>query len=270
MNRQQLLQDYGPWAVITGASSGIGLSFARALGEAGFDLVLIARREAVLARIAAQLSAEQAIRTRVIAADLSEPDQLARALAGSDDLEIGLYVASAGLGVAGEVVDSDGTAELDMIDLNCRALFAGCQHFARRLAARGRGGMILLSSLVAFQGVARSANYAATKAYVQTLAEGLNRELAPRGVDVLAVAPGPVDTAFAERAGLRMRDMISADLVARASLRALGRRMTVRPGWRNALLQAGLASLPRPIRARILEQVMAGMIAPSAAQETPL
>jgi short-subunit dehydrogenase len=253
---------YGPWAVVTGASSGIGRAFAAELALCGLNVVLIARREAGLARLAAELAQRHGVKTRVLPADLAEAGGAEAAMAATDDLDVGLLVASAGFGTSGPLTRTDPADELAMIDLNCRALFAMTRHSAGRMTARGRGGIVLLSSLVAFQGVARSANYAATKAYVQTLAEGLNRELRAQGIDVLAVAPGPVESEFAARAGLRMTGAAAPEQVARAALPALGRRMTVRPGLRNRLLQAALAPLTRPIRARILQQVMAGMTAP--------
>ena len=168
--QRRIASRYGPWAVVTGASSGIGRALADEIAGCGLDLVLIARREAELTRLAADLAERHGIASRVIVADLAEPTRIASIMAGTDDLDVGLVVASAGFGTAGDVIDTDRAAELDMIDVNCGALFATAQHFARRMAASGRGGIILLSSLVAFQGVARAANYAATKAYVQTLA----------------------------------------------------------------------------------------------------
>ena len=122
-----------------------------------------------------------------------------------------------------------------------------------------RGGIILLSSIVAFQGVPGSANYAATKAYVQSLAEGLALELKPFGVDVLAVAPGPVNTGFAKRAGMHMGKALAAKDIAQVSLNALGKRTTTRPGWLSKLLGYSLAMLPRWGRTRVLKQVMRGM-----------
>ena len=112
-------------------------------------------------------------------------------VAGFRDLDVGLLVAAAGFGTSGPFLDSDLTQELEMLDVNCRALLSQSLHFGRRFAERGRGGLILLASLVGFQGAPFSANYAATKAYVQSLAEALHVELALRGVDVLASAPGP-------------------------------------------------------------------------------
>lgn len=116
-----------------------------------------------------------------------------------------------------------------------------------------------MSSLLAFQGVPRAANYAATKAYVQSLAEGLRVELAPFGVDVVASAPGPIHSGFGARAAMTMSMGQTPDVVARTTLDALGRWGTVRPGWLSKLLEASLSFLPRWGRVRILTLVMGGM-----------
>ena len=146
-----------------------------------------------------------------------------------------------------------------MVDVNCRAVLALTQPFARRFAEQRRGGIVLMSSLLAFQGVARAANYAATKAYVQTLAEGLHRELKPHGVDVLAAAPGPVHSGFAARAGMTMGMGLQPKQIGGGALDALGRRVTVRPGWLSKLLEASFLGMPRRVRSRILARVMHGM-----------
>jgi short-subunit dehydrogenase len=120
---------------------------------------------------------------------------------------------------------------------------------------------VLLSSLVAFQGVPRAANYAATKAYIQTLAEGLRAELRPHGVDVLASAPGPIASGFAQRADMRMSASLQPDVVATATLDALGRTTTVRPGWLSKALGWSLALLPRWAMVQVMARVMKGMTA---------
>ncbi|MEO1163110.1 MAG: SDR family NAD(P)-dependent oxidoreductase, partial [Chloroflexota bacterium] len=112
-----------------------------------------------------------------------------------------------------------------------------------------------------FQGVPMSAHYAATKAYVQSLAEGLHLELASHGVDVLAVAPGPVASGFAEQADMQMGATVTPEAVAKGTLNALGKKITVRPGWLSLALESALALLPRWARARIMGQVMSGMTA---------
>jgi uncharacterized protein len=118
-----------------------------------------------------------------------------------------------------------------------------------------------MSSLLAFQGCAHTTHYAATKAWVQTFAEGLHAELAGAGVDVIASAPGPVATGFAARANLRMAQTDDADAVAAQTLAALGHRATVRPGRLSKLLGWGLSTAPRALRVRILGTVMGGMTA---------
>lgn len=250
---------FGPWGLVTGASEGIGRAIAVQLAEAGLDVVLVARRSAELKELASELSAVNGVRAQVIVADLSTAVGVAAVLEGTLDLDIGTFVAAAGFGTSGVFIDQPLAPELEMLDLNCRAVVALTHGFAQRLAARGRGGVVLLSSLVAFSGVPFAAHYAATKAFVQTLAEGLHLELAPRGVHVLAVAPGPVHSGFAARAGMKMGLAQRPAEVARGALAALGRRATVRPGLLAKLLEASLAPLPRGLRARIMERIMGSM-----------
>lgn len=221
---------YGPWAVVTGASSGIGRQIAVQLGRTGVHLVLVARSQVLLDELAAALGAQYGVHTRVIAVDLAADAGLRAVQEGTADLDVGLLVASAGFGTSGPFLSADPADELAMLDLNCRAVVSLCLHLVPRLVERGRGGLVLMSSLVGFQGTPGAAHYAATKVYVQTLAEGLRAELRPAGVDVLASAPGPVRSGFAERADMRMGRTVDPATVARASLEALGRRATVAPG----------------------------------------
>jgi uncharacterized protein len=173
---------YGPFAVVTGASDGIGAAFARDAAERGLDLVLIARRRDRLEALAAELRAAHGATVIVLPLDLAQPDstaEIGKAVAG---LDVGLFVAAAGFGTSGPFLDAAAADELGMIDVNCRAVVAQTHLIAGDLKARGRGGIVLFSSIVAFQGVPGSANYAATKAFIQTFAEGLRIELKPHGV----------------------------------------------------------------------------------------
>lgn len=250
---------YGPWAVVTGASDGIGRAMALHLASAGLNLVLVARRGAALESLAAELTRDHHVQARVVAVDLGRPAACADVVVATADIEVGLLAAIAGFGTSGRFIDSALDRELDMIDVNCRSVVELSHHFARKFAHQRRGGLILMSSLVAFQGVPRAANYAATKAFIQTFAEGLRLELSPLGVDVIASAPGPVKSGFGARADMRMGAAADPATVAHQTLAALGRRTTVRPGVLAKLLEASLLPLPRSARSRIMAIVMGGM-----------
>jgi short-subunit dehydrogenase len=259
MKAEHWKKTYGPWAVVTGASDGIGREVALQLATAGLNVLLVARRREVLESLAETLEAHHGVQARAVAVDLGWQAGVEEVVAASNGLDVGLLVAAAGFGTSGPFLASDLAEELSMIDVNCRAVAALSHHFGRRFARRGSGGLVLMSSIVAFQGVPRAANYAATKAYVQSLAEGLRIELEPHGVDVLASAPGPVHSGFAERAGMRMGQALKPQDVARGTLVALGGYGTVRPGWLSKLLGGSLALLPRWGRVRIMTAVMGGM-----------
>lgn len=254
---------YGPWAVVTGASSGIGREVARRLAADGLHLVLVARRADVLAELAGELAARHGVEARVIAADLAADGAAERVEVATRDLDVGLLVAAAGFGTSGPFVDSALANEAEMLRVNCQAAMELAHGFGRRFAERGRGGIVLLSSIVAFQGAPYAAHYAATKAYVQALAEALRVELAPRGVDVLASAPGPTHSGFAARAHMRMGRALAPADVARDTLDALGRRSTVVPGALSKVLAWTLAPLPRVARVGIMGRVMRSMTAPA-------
>lgn len=258
--RDQAFRDrYGPVAMVTGASDGIGREFARTLAARGLDLILVARRAERLEALAAEVRAAHGIAVTVVAADLAEPESVQTVLADTAGHDIGLFVAAAGFGTSGPFVDQPVGPELDMIDVNCRAVVAMTHPIGKRFVRRGRGGIVLLSSLVGFQGVPRAANYAASKAFIQSLAEGLRTELKPLGVDVVSAAPGPIASGFAARANMHMGMSQPPTVVAKETLDALGRKTTVRPGWLVKVLEAGLMVLPRWGRVLVMTQVMKGM-----------
>jgi short-subunit dehydrogenase len=261
----RLRERYGPWAVVTGASDGIGREFAARLAEAGVHLVLAARRNDLLDEVANGLVRAHHVQVETIPIDLATRPGVDELVARTRERDVGLLIASAGFGTSGPFVDARLDEELGMIDVNCRAVAALSHAFGRRFVDRKRGGIVLMSSLVAFQGVPRAANYAATKAYVQSFAEALRLELQPLGVDVIASAPGPIRSGFATRASMTMGLAQTPRDVAGATLAALGRRGIVRPGWLSKFLEASLMFLPRWGRVRTMGFVMAGMTKPHAA-----
>jgi short-subunit dehydrogenase len=229
------------------------------LAESGLNLILAARSKAALEQLAADLAARHGIETRVVALDLSRETGVETLGSATSDLDVGLLIAAAGFGTSGPFLDSMLDQELEMLNVNCRSVVALSRHFGRRFAKRGRGGMVLMSSIVGFQGTPNAAHYAATKAYVQALAEALYVELSPEGVDVLAAAPGPINSGFAARAGMRMGMALNPEDVAQPILDALGRKSTVLPGFLTKLLTYSLVPLPRWARVRIMGNVMRGM-----------
>lgn len=250
---------YGPLALVTGASEGIGREFARELARRGYGLVIVARRLDRLEALAEELASAHGVAVDVLPCDLSQPDQVEELIRTTAHYDIGLLVAAAGFGTSGPFTRIPVATELDMIDVNCRAVVQISHAMAQLFVRRGSGGMVLMSSLLAFQGVAQSANYAATKAFIQTFAEGLRAELRPQGVDVIACAPGPIASGFAARANLVMGMSQPASVVAAATLNALGRRGTIRPGLLAKALEASFTGMPRWGRTLILSKVMAGM-----------
>lgn len=249
---------YGPWALITGASDGIGRALAIQIAAAGINVALCARNEQRLEAVAAEVSADHGVAAMVLTTDLGQPGGAEAVVDRTAGLDIGLVVLAAGFGTTGSVLETSLDEELQLVAVNITAVLHLSHTFAGRLAARGGGGLVLFGSIVGWQGVPGQANYSASKAYAQNLAEALHDELAPHGVHVLSVAPGPVETGFGARAGLAMTSATRPDVVATATLKALARR-TVVPGARGRFLTAALRPLPRPIRSRILGTVIAGM-----------
>jgi uncharacterized protein len=241
-----------PISLITGASSGIGIALAHEFAAHRHELVLIARREAPLVALAEEIVELGAPRPHLLTIDLTERnacDRIAGALA-ERGLAPAYLVNNAGLGLFGEVVDLDLTAQLTMIDLNVRALTDLTLRFIDSLA-RHRGGILNVASLAAYVPGPRMAVYHATKAYVLSLSEALHRELRPLGITVTALCPGPVVTEFQERSG--MAENLYPRLLSRTAGRVAedgydglmrGRRVVI-PGSHNKLTAMLLRMLPR-------------------------
>lgn len=254
----QFRHQYGPWAVITGASSGIGAEFARQLAGFGVQPVLLARRRERLEQLSAELTQRHGVACRVVVADLAQPDFLMSVAEQTADLDIGLLVNNAGFSVTGDLVETDLARQLSLVDVNCRATLALAHHFGRILRRRRRGGLVFTSSIVGFHPTPLWANYAASKAYVLHLAEAMAHELEPYGVDVLAVAPGTTRTEFDHVAGIANRlAVMDVEPVVSRALTHLGRRTTFVPGLRNKLVPATARLLPRRWMARIMHGLIA-------------
>jgi short-subunit dehydrogenase len=218
---------YGPWAVIAGASEGIGAAFAKSLAGHGINLVLVARRAEPLDTLAASLPVE----TRTVPADLGTPDGLRAVFGATAELEVGLVVANAALSPNGRFVDADLADLHRVLDLNCRAVVDLAHHYLKPMAARQRGGLIVMSSASGMQGGPLLTTYAASKAFGAVFAEGLWWELRGTGVDVTACIAGAVSTPNLARAAKREAPgTVAPEVVVEAALRGLGRGPRVVPG----------------------------------------
>jgi len=197
-------QKFGPWAIVTGASSGIGKEFARQLAASGLDLILVARRLSTLEELGDRLATEFGVQYRAVGVDLTEEHFLSRLEEATHDLDIGLVVSNAGTWMLGDFVTMDSSSLRRSLHLNVKAHLDVAHHFGQHLAQRGRGGLLLTASTAGLQGIPFSAEYAAAKAYVLTLGEGLHGELQNVGVHVTVLLPGATDTPMLKASGFNL------------------------------------------------------------------
>jgi short-subunit dehydrogenase len=253
---------YGPWAVVAGASGGLGAAVAHALAARGLNVVAVARRAEPLNALAAELEARHGIQARALALDLSAPDGVTRLLSDLSDCSVGLLVWNAALSLIGPFLDQPLEGHLRELEVNARAPLTAVHGLGRAMVERGHGGIILMSSLSGMQGTALVAHYAATKAWNRVLAEGLWWEMGKQGVDVLACVAGATDTpgyrASAPAASETAKvPLMSAEAVVDEALDALGQRPSVIPGQKNRWAAAFLARLlPRRVAVRLMGRTM--------------
>jgi short-subunit dehydrogenase len=193
---------YGPWALVTGASSGIGEEFARQAAANGLNVVLVARREERLNEIAAELTAHHGVETRVLPVNLADDGAFKAIVEGTDGLDIGLVISNAGAGNPGPFISLPHDRLREIVRLNVFAHLDLAHHFGKKLAERGRGGLVLVSAVAAAGGLPFMANDSATKAYVLNLGEALHVELREAGVNVTVLVPVLVNTPVVARIGL--------------------------------------------------------------------
>jgi short-subunit dehydrogenase len=254
------------WVLITGASSGFGEEFARQYAEQGHPLVLVARRLDRLQTLAETLRRQYRIDVVVEQVDLSDIEavvQLHRRLS-ERGITVDILINNAGHGLQGPFVDSRLDATQAMVQLDVASLTAVTHVFAQDMRARGRGQILLVASLLAYQGVQNFAVYAAAKAYVLRLGEALHRELKRDGVTVTTLCPGVSKTGFVAAAQMKLTPalkglMMQPAPVVRAGIRALqAGRISVVPGWANKALVILTWATPRWLHQAFLSRAMNG------------
>jgi short-subunit dehydrogenase len=254
---------FGPWALITGASSGIGREFARLIAASHINVVLVARRQALLEALGGELSRDFGVKQRVVVTDLSVDGFMPGLDEATRDLDIGLVVSNAGSANPGRFTEKGRDELIVTLRLSALAHAELALHFGRKLTERGSGGMLFVGAMGADTGAPFMAHDGGAKAYVQSFGLALHEELKPKGVYVTVVPPGPTDTPTLAKFGFDPKVMpmkpLNARQVASEGLNGLStNRPIVVPGRMNRIMRALLpASVTRPMLAKMFEKMSA-------------
>jgi short-subunit dehydrogenase len=265
---------YGGAALVTGASAGIGLAFARRLAADGTDLVLVARRAERLAAIARELEAAHPIRAHVVPLDLAAPGAVAALTAtlAARGLEVGLVVHNAGFGTTLPFDREDPARLVAMVDLHCRVPVELTRALLPAMIARGRGGVIVVASVAGYLASPTGPVYGASKAFDLHFAEGLAAQLRARNIDVIAVSPGYTRTEFHDAAGLDATGLPAfawsrAEDVAKTALERLGRDPSVVVDRKWRAVTALIRLVPRGLVHRLSGPFFSRKVAPRGADD---
>lgn len=253
-----LRERYGGWALVTGASSGLGEQYAESLASRGFPVVLTARRRDRMDAVAERIRAAHGVETLVVEADLAQPSAVDAVAAAVGAREIGFLVANAGFGFSGRFADLDAARSVEMVQLNCTSVVALVHRWLPPMLARGRGAVVIVASLAGHQPTPWFSVYGATKAFDLSLAEALWSETRGTGVDVQALCPGRTRTEFSVRAHYdRPPDGADPRDVVEEGLRKLGRGPSVVTGAGNKVTAFLHRLVPRSLSAAATGAVLA-------------
>jgi len=263
---------FGPWALVTGASSGIGKEFAQQIAASGINIVLVARREDLLKEVGVEFSKRYGVEHRVVMLDVSRADFIRQLASATDDLDIGLVVSNAGTGNPGEFLKLDRQLLEETLRLNTMSHLDIAHYFGGKLAERRRGGLILVGAMGAENGIPCMANDGGAKAYVHSLGEALHYEFKPLGVYVTVLAAGVTNTAVLEKFALDpktmpMKPMSVEQCVSEGLSGLLKNRSRIVPGRMNRIMNALVpASLARRMEADLLGKGLASRSAVATAR----
>ncbi len=233
-------QIYGDWALVTGGTSGIGAALVRQFAASGMNIVLVARTQTKLDEMAKSLKSEFSVEVRTIAADLSAPQSPAMVIDAVNDLEIAVIVPGAAVETSGYFVETPLERQSALVQMNVTTPMILTHHFGAEMASRGRGAILLVSSLSGWSAQPYMANYGASKAYILSLGASLYHEMKDKGVDVSVLSPGPTDTPMIANTGIDFESMgmsiMTPESVALEALEGLGKRPDTVPGFKNRMM----------------------------------
>lgn len=231
---------YGDWALITGASSGIGKALATEIANKGLNIVLVARKHPQLLEVSTELRNNFNVSTCVIQADISKSSGINEVIQATKDLQIGMLVLSAGIENNGLFTSNDIDFETKVVDLNIISTLKLTHHFAKKMERLRRGGILFVSSLTGHMASPYFSNYASTKSYVLNFGSSLYAELKPKGVDVSILSPGVTNTPMSAKMGIDWSQtnvpVMEPNEVAKDTIRNFGKKLSIIPGRTNKIM----------------------------------
>lgn len=260
-------EKYGPWALITGATSGIGEAISHEIASRGVNIVLVARKTVELESKSSALREKYKIDTKTISADLASEDGIEKVKTSTNGISVGLLVIAAGLEVNGAFEKNDLQRELKVVQININATLHLTHHFSAKMVSVGKGGIIMVASLSGHMPNPYFANYAGTKAYLINFGASLYGELKPKGVDVTVLSPGLTNTPMTKDNGVDWSktpmQAMSPEKVARTAVNALGKKLIAIPGGKNRIMAVMAKHSPLKMQAKMNEKMMKKALAPN-------
>ncbi|MFC1513706.1 SDR family NAD(P)-dependent oxidoreductase [candidate division KSB1 bacterium] len=247
---------FGPWALVTGASSGIGAEFCRQLAEKGLNIIMTARRKDRMEELADEIRKNYDVNIKIIPADLSKDGFLDSLLPEINSREIGLLINNAGFGNTGTFLDNNIEKELDLVNVNCKAPILLTHMIGKRMRERKKGGIVVVSSVLGFISAPFFANYTASKAFDLHFGEALHYELKNYGVFVQTLCPGLTATEFSSVSGQGEQGGMTANKVVCRSISKFGKKTIVIAGMKNRIAVCLFRMFPRRILTALINIIM--------------
>ena len=253
-------QKYGSWAMVTGATSGIGRAIAVQLAETGMNIILVARNSQNLSNVETEIQNKYSVETKSFSADLSLEADIRTLFTKTENMEVGILVHSAGIEENGAFERNDLSKEIRVIDINAKAAMMLVHNYLQPMVKRKKGGILLISSMAGHMPNPYLANYAGTKAYILNFASSLYGELRNKNISISVLSPGVTDTPMIKNNGIDFSKMplsrMSPKKVAEIAVKQLGKKLVIIPGFSNRFMIFMSNHTPYAVNAVINELLM--------------